>query len=165
MSTTTYLGIDNGPSGTLGILREGEYAFFETPVVKVQDYTKAKKQVSRIDQDALRGILASYNTGLVKALIERPLKNPKLFNASWSAAICHEATLIALEEFGIGYEFCDSREWQKVLLPQGTKGSPALKAASADIGSRMYPLCAEKIRKHGDADGLLIATYLSRRAA
>ena len=45
-----YVGLDNGVSGSIGIVGDDiESVFVKTPVKKVQDYTKAKKEVSRLD--------------------------------------------------------------------------------------------------------------------
>jgi hypothetical protein len=67
--------------------------------------------------------------------------------------------LIALEESQWAYEYIDSKEWQKSLLPKGLKGSEELKKASLDVGKRLFP--SLDIKK--DADGLLIAEYLRRK--
>ena len=53
--------------------------------------------------------------------------------------------------------YVDSKDWQKVLLPKGTKGSDELKKASLDIGNRLFPQFADN--KHKDRDGILIAEY------
>jgi hypothetical protein len=82
--------------------------------------------------------------------------NSTRFNASLSAVRALEATLIALEQFQFRYEYIDSKEWQKLLLPKNIKGSDELKKASLDIGKRMFPDL--DIKK--DADGLLIAEYM-----
>jgi hypothetical protein len=82
--------------------------------------------------------------------------------------------LAALEEAIDGYEdfrgeldalrdYMDSGAWQKVLLPAGVKGAPKLKKASKDVGLRMFPMHAEIINEHGDADALLIAEWARRR--
>jgi hypothetical protein len=92
------------------------------------------------------------------AIIERPMINPTRFKASISAARSLEATQIIFESLGIPYMFIDSREWQKAELPKGYEG-PELKKASMDIGCRLFPDKAELIKKHKDADGLLIAHY------
>ena len=65
-----------------------------------------------------------------------------------------------LEKLGIPYQFIDSREWQSVMLPKGTKGSDLLKKASYDIGKRLFPGLVEKQK---DADSLLIAEFVRRR--
>ncbi|MDA3809619.1 MAG: hypothetical protein PF518_04730 [Spirochaetaceae bacterium] len=88
--------------------------------------------------------------------------NPTRFTATLSAIRCLEATIIAFEMYDIPYQYCDSKQWQKELLPAGIKGTPELKKASADIGCRLFPEHEELIQKHGDADGLLIAEWARR---
>ena len=67
--------------------------------------------------------------------------------------------MIALEESQFPYEYIDSKEWQKILLPKGLKGSDELKKASLDVGKRMFP----ELNLKKDADGLLIAEFLRRK--
>lgn len=155
------IGIDNGVTGTIGIITGKHYFFHKTPVKKVQDYTKAKKIVSRIDVVQLKEILSFLPNAF--AIIERPFVNPKMWKASLSAIRAYEATISFLEANEIGYETIDSKEWQKELLPTGVKGTPALKKASLDIGIRMFPKYKELMEKHGDADGMLIAEYARRK--
>jgi hypothetical protein len=85
--------------------------------------------------------------------------NSTRFNATLSAIRALEATLIALEQAQWPYEYIDSKEWQKELLPKGLKGSDELKNASLDIGKRLFP----ELNIKKDADGLLIAEYLRRK--
>lgn len=158
-----WIGIDNGISGTIGIIGEDgvPFEFFKTPTIFGQDYTKAKKNISRIDSPKLLEILKIYapapNDGIVvKALVERPLVNPTRFNATTSALRSFEATLVILEALAIPYQFIDSKEWQKALLPKGIKGAEELKKASLDIGKRLFP---GHVLKHPDMDGILIAEY------
>ena len=40
---------------------------------------------------------------------------------------------------------------------------PELKAASLDIGKRLFPLYAEVMEKQKDADGMLIAEFCRRK--
>lgn len=157
----TYIGIDNGVSGTIGIITEQHYFFYQTPVKKSQDYTKAKKLVTRIDIIELKTILSLHKNPF--AIIERPFINPGMFKTSMSAIRAYEATISFLEVNEIGYETIDSKEWQRELLPTGIKGTPALKKASLDIGIRMFPKYKELMEKHGDADGMLIAEYARRK--
>ena len=151
--------IDNGVTGSIGYF-DGENAdFMETPVLKIQDYTKAKKNISRIDIPELSKILDKYaGSGAVMTVIERPMINPTRFSASVSAARALEATLSALEIKTMSYMFSDSKEWQRGLLPSsGKKGveSSELNKDSKDIGIRLVPQFTDLIRKHGDADGIL----------
>ena len=102
----------------------------------------------------------SDEPGTTMALIERPLSNSKMYDASISGARALETTLNVLEELKIGYNYCDSKEWQRVLIP-GFKintPNPELKKRSLEIGKRMYPQL--NFEGFKDADGILIATYL-----
>lgn len=155
--------IDNGVTGSIGWVSDDGLSGFElTPVIKTQNYTKKKDQISRVDVGRMRGLLASLfltYEGNVEAVLERPLVNPQMFKATISAVRCMEATMTVLESLEIGYSFCDSRDWQKHMLPEGVKGTPELKKASMDKGIQLYPQFADLIRKHKDADGILGARY------
>lgn len=153
-----YIGIDNGVSGTIGIIGDRVH-YYKTPVKKEQNYTKKKSNITRIDVQQLEYLLQLENDNQRFALIERPLVNPRMFQATISAVRALEATINVLEFMYIPYQYIDSKEWQKELLPKGTKGTPELKKASVDIGCRLFPEHSREIHKHGDADGLLIAEY------
>lgn len=163
--SSVYIGIDNGSTGSLGIIYRDGYSFRIMPTKTEQDYTQKKKNVTRLVLSTFQLWLdrATRSKKLVtKLMIERPLVNPKRFVATASALRFLEATLIVLEELGLPIEYIDSRKWQKMLLPIGCKGTPELKKASLQIGCRMFPLMMGKIIAHGDADGLLIAEYCRR---
>lgn len=164
-----YFGIDNGVTGTIGVLisDNGELAsseFFPIPTFKQQSYTKKKQSISRIDFQKLIELLSPFLAKAQSAIavIERPYVNPTGIKATLSAIRALEAVLTALEYLAIPYEYTDSKAWQKALLPSGLKGPAELKAASADIGSRLFPQHAASIAKHKDADGLLIAEWARR---
>lgn len=162
MSKKIYIGIDNGVSGSIGIIAPDTTLFIPTPTKSQQDYTKAKKNVTRVDYDSLKGLLSSLNTEDVAIVgLERPMVNPSRFVATASALRALEATLICLEGLGMPHLFIDSKEWQKELLPKGVKGASELKKASLDIGNRLYPQFKENSLK--DRDGLLIAHYLKSK--
>jgi hypothetical protein len=163
------IGIDNGTTGTIGILYPPSIPalpiFSKIPSKSEQSYTKTKKNITRIDVNSLRTIFTcvlgssvELSTPSVHVVMERPLVNPKMFAASMSAMRALEAVLTTVESFGFSYRYIDSKEWQKALLPAGTVG-PNLKKASANRGKREFPQFAKEIDKHGDADGLLIALY------
>lgn len=168
-----YIGIDNGVSGSVGIIDERNKAYlYHTPVKKSLNYQKTKvKHITRIAAGAFRSLLTEFvsdstSIGVLKpakAIIERPMVNPQRFEATTSALRALEATLIVLESLGIGYEYCDSKGWQKKFLPyisvKDKKEYPAkLKQVSLEVGQRMYP----DINWDGfkDGDGILIARYL-----
>ena len=155
-----WMGIDNGVSGSIGIITsDSEVNFIHTPIKKCLNYTKEKKFLNRIDFTSLVDILADYSACEIHAIIERPLVNPMMFNASASALRAYEATVIALEESEISYEVIDSKEWQKELLPHGLH-KEELKIASLDVAKRLFPKLDFKGFK--DGDGILIAEYCRR---
>lgn len=160
-----FIGIDNGVTGTIGLIGEGAPVFIETPVKKEQNYTKKKDIITRIDVRAFRKILNDAMEGLrtdeVVVGMERPMFNPERYNATVSAARAFEAELCTIESMELPLVYLDSREWQKALLPQGVSG-PELKKASKDVSSRLFPGLAEEIARHGDGDGLLIAEHMRR---
>ena len=163
-----YVGIDNGISGTIGIISNRGSHFFKTPSFKEQSYTKTKQNISRIDYRKLSEIFgkivleAKENNEEIFVALERPLINASMFKSSISAARSLESTLILIEMFEMPYIYIDSKEWQRALLPKGIKGSANLKKASKEIGCRLFPKFKELITKHKDADGILIAEYLKR---
>ena len=169
MSHKIYIGIDNGVTGTIGWVGENLCpGIEETPVKKEQSYTKAKKKINRIDYPRLLKLLKDIQSAADEAteclvVIERPMINPMRFQASVSAARSLESTLIAVEQLGFPRIYVDSRQWQKMLLPKGCEGKE-LKKASMDIGCRLYPGGPREqiIRKHKDADALLIAEWARR---
>jgi len=164
-----HIGIDNGISGSIGILTEdGGAKFYHTPVMKLLHYTKQKQFFSRIDTEKLERLFRSFlcpeltQVSLLSSFVflERPMVNPMRFKATESALRAYEATLIVLERLRIGYRVIDSKEWQKQLLPTGIKGSSELKKASLDIGKRTFPQI--DFTGFTDSDGLLIAEYNRR---
>lgn len=156
----TYIAVDNGVSGTIAILRpDNSRSFFRTPVKYEQSYTKSKKTIARVDFNKLLQLLDIAPPVLV--IMERPFitNDPKKFHAVYSGGRALEATVIAVEWLNLPFQYIDSRNWQKQLLPQGMKG-PELKEASLQIGNRLFP--EFKDHSHKDRDSLLIAEYARR---
>ena len=173
-----YVGVDNGVSGSLGLIyADGSCPrLIPMPTFSELGYQKSKsKHVTRIDWRRLRQLLKKAseatpckNLLTMKVVIERPMVNPGRFAATCSAVRALEALLIVLESLGkgddaVGREYTDSRAWQKMLLPAGIKGAADLKAASRDIGLRMWPELGDAIKKVKDCDGLLIAEWARRQ--
>jgi hypothetical protein len=158
-----FIGIDNGVTGSIAILKEGsnsDFTFIKTPVKKELNYTKTKAYINRIEVIKLKELFSGLEgADFVMALIERPMVNPTRWVASVSAIRALEATQGVLEQLGIPYAFIDSKEWQKALLPSGLKGDE-LKTASLAVGKRLYPSVTIK---HPDNDGLLIAHYCKQK--
>lgn len=152
-----FVGIDNGVSGAITILSQsGEVILhIKTPVKNCLNYTKKKAFHNRVDIPRLdNALLIVYHNSF--CMIERPMINPMRWVASVSAIRCLEATEIVLEKRQIPYQFIDSKEWQKVLLPSGLKGDQ-LKKAADDVGKRLFPKL-----KIVNSDSLLIAEYCRR---
>lgn len=159
MSRKTYIGIDNGVTGSIAVISDDTPVFIKTPVRTQQNYTKTKQSITRVDVDKLREQLGPYRGQNTIALIERPMINPGRFKATTSALRSLEATLIVVEELGIPHQYIDSKEWQKKMLPSGLQ-KEELKTASLDIGNRLFPMFSGV--KHPDRDSLLIAEYAKR---
>ena len=162
--------IDNGTTGSIGYYDGLNAEFRMTPAKKEQDYTKAKKTISRIDGGLLYDILSEFSwlkdSERMMVVMERPLINPVRFSSSIVAARAFEATLVIVEHACLPFMFCDSKEWQRGLLPSsGKKGvdSATLKKESMDIGIRLFPQHRELILKHKDADGILGAYQFWRK--
>lgn len=159
-----YVGIDNGVSGSIGIMDEvGAFAkFCLTPVREELNYQKDKKKITRLDfprfEEFLGDLQEAFPDHTIRAVLETPFVNPGNFVATATSLRCFEATIIALEQAGISRQYITSGDWQKKLLP-GVKGRTALKAASRDVGIRMFPQFGDMIKQQKDADGLLITEY------
>lgn len=158
--SNTFIGIDNGVSGGITILSGTSTGavllHVKTPVKNCLNYTKKKGFINRVDSPELIKVLELAG-GDTYCMIERPMVNPGRFAATISAIRCLEATELILEQLQIPYEFIDSKEWQKVMLPSGLKGEQ-LKVAAKDVAKRLYP----KV-KVVNADCLLIAEYCKRK--
>jgi hypothetical protein len=160
MMSKTFIGIDNGVSGSIGLIYpNGTSAFLETPVIKVESYTKKAQYIHRIDWVQLIEHIPKDSF----VLMERPMINPHGFNATLSAARALEATIIVLEMLYIEYKYIDSKEWQQEFIASGLIGKKDMKKASLEIGIELFPNHTTKINKHGDADGILIAEYARRK--
>jgi len=151
-----FIGIDNGVSGAITILSESGTVLkhIKTPVKNCLNYTKKKAFMNRVDFPKLKSELTA-NWDFF-CMVERPMVNPMRWVASVSALRCLEATEIILEELQIPYQFIDSKEWQKALLPSGLKGDQLKKAAN-DVAKRLFPK-----QDIVNADALLIAEYCRR---
>jgi len=159
----SFLGCDNGTTGNIGVIAPSETLYFPMPVKKELNYTKQKQFLHRVDVEKLFGwmkALKETNSEGCFCLVERPMINPQRWKPSMSAIRCLEATLIVLELLKIPFQYIDSKQWQKELLPKGLK-KDELKKASLDIGKRLFPQI--DWTKFKDADGLLIAEWGQRK--
>jgi hypothetical protein len=90
-------------------------------------------------------------------MVERPMIMPMgRWSATVSAIRWMESMELVFEELEIPYQWLDSKEWQKALLPTGLKG-PDLKRGADAVGKRLFPNL-----KIVNSDSLLIAEYCRR---
>ena len=170
MSTAAYyIGIDNGQSGSVGIIGPDGVAYESIPTQDYLHYGKKGTISQRLDRAGLSNLLPHFSApgpwvgyANIHIYIERPFSG-KFINAVVPAHRFFEATIICLEDLQLGYTVVDSREWQAKMLGN-VKGSANLKKASLLRGLQLYPQLAASIKSQGDADGLLIAHYFANRS-
>jgi hypothetical protein len=158
-SNRIFIGIDNGVSGGITILAESGFVHLhiQTPVKNCLNYTKAKAFINRVEFQELQDLLVdNIANDTPFCMIERPMVNPMRFKASVSAIRCLESTEILLESLKIPYQFIDSKEWQKALLPSGLV-KEELKRAAESVAKRLFPKLTVV-----NADSVLIAEYCRR---
>ena len=154
-----YIGADNGVTGGWAILSEGRPAsWFKVPTFKVQNYTKHKQQLSRVDVRKLTERLKDIPAKDCLVVMERPMVTPRRFKQSLSAVRALEATLIVLDALGLKYIFVDSKEWQHVMLPANV-ASDQLKEASKDEALKLFP----HLNQMHDGDAPLMAEWARRK--
>lgn len=161
-----FAAVDNGCTGTLGAVSESrDWSMFDVvPTYRTRDYNRSKvRNTTHVDYDALLFVLSQLRKqGELRLVTERPLKNPRLFSASISGVRAHEILLAAARTLGVEIEdTLDSRNWQRPLLGETAKGES--KPASERVGCELFPEHEALIRKHGDADALLMAEFFRRR--
>jgi hypothetical protein len=179
-----YIGIDNGVTGSIAIVDDvGRLVFYEpTPVEMRQSYTKKKDMFNRIRGDVMHYMLAPF-AGKSSVIIERPVTGFS-YKAVRSGQRSDEATLTVLEILGMRYEYVDSGQWQKVMLPhlQAPKKAPkgsseaekkAIKAfndslkkqtkkLSLEVGRKLFPDRDFGRSEKADADAPLMAEWARR---
>lgn len=160
MKANVFLGIDNGVTGSIGIIINDMVTYVPMPVFRQLNYTKSKQWLHRIDGVMLKTFLEDLSKENCFCLIERPMLNPGRWKATVSAIRAVEATQTILELLQIPYQFVDSKEWQSVMLPSGLE-KEELKEASLNVGKRLFPQM--DWIKFKDADGLLMAEFARRR--
>ena len=158
----TYVGIDNGSTGTIGMISNDSVKFIETPTKEWLHYGKKGGLIKRLDRPAFRALFEGMNPIETVVRIERPFTGaPMMINAMLHAHRFFESTICCLEDLGFGYEVVDSGTWQKPTLGE-VKGSKELKKASMLRGQQLFPQFTALMKRHGDADGLLIAFHASK---
>lgn len=151
-----YIGIDNGTSGSIGIIAGKDVKYIKMPSYRERNYTKKKQFIRRIDFKKLIEILCEYKNLRIKCCMERPYTS-KFSKTALISARAFEATLLALQIFNIKPIIIDSLEWQNLYLPGKLIGEER-KSASLLLGKKWFP--SINFKRFKDADGILIAKYL-----
>jgi hypothetical protein len=156
------IAFDNGTSanGIAVMGPQGYLKYLKLPIKNELSYTKEEHHITRIDSPSLEKLITELNLPKTTlAVLERPMINPMRFRASISAVRCLEAELILIEKMGFRLEYVDSKQWQRILLPN-IEGSDELKKASLELGKKLFP----NLRLKKDADSLLIAYWATHRS-
>ena len=161
-----YVFWDNGSSGTIGAISgDGNLtAYLHVPTYVSRDYNSSKvKNTTHLDYEELIKLFKHLKEqGELIVAAERPLKNPRLFNATMSGIRAHEVMLCVLRSLDIPLVATfDSRHWQEEALGPFEKGES--KPRSLEVGVALFPEHERFIRKHGDADGILGAYIMRKR--
>lgn len=154
MNNRIYLGVDNGASGSIGIITHDEAFIVTTPTKVQQDYTKKKQNITRLDFDKFYDLLDSFPFCFVG--LERPMVNATRFKASISGIRIFEAQIVAIERLKIPYIVLDSKAWQKEFFPEKYE-SGKTKELSNQVGMRIFPKLVNPAK---DYDAILIAQFL-----
>lgn len=173
------IGLDNGATGTVcSIIPEMKYIdFIQTPSIVSLDYPKDLQYISRIDINELSKWIKKkikkakkfYNQPIKMIVVmQRPMVNPQRFKQSGNALRALEATIIMLQSLQIDYVIIDSKKWQHYFFGKNTMILD-LKAQSMKKGLQILnnykirvkdkELMSDIIKKHGDADGMLICQF------
>lgn len=161
-----FVFVDNGPTGSIGVIREDGTSpeYIPVPTYKERNHTKGKsRHTTHVDYDALVGILRRVSkSGEIVLASERPLINPGRFFATISGVRAHEVFLCAARSLKLSPACTyDSRNWQPEALGPFSVGES--KERSRQIGTQLFPQFAELIAKRGEADGILGAWIMAKR--
>lgn len=173
------IGIDNGTTGTIAIVGGPTTYYGPIPVKDTVSHVKSKGFAKRIDRATLLGLLHSQCISPklppdidIRVYVEAPFTMPVASEAVLLGHRAFEAILCVFEDLAIPVETCMPRDWQTTQL--GAAGTLPIKnvrgVAKADTkkasllkGIALYPQLESVIRKHGDADGLLIAHHYHKK--
>lgn len=179
-------GLDNGVTGSLAckFTKFPYIDYIETPVIECNNYTQEIKKINRIDIITLENwFLKHINFGKtlyndeikVIVILERPMVNPQRFQQSLIAMRAFEATLIVLEKLNLNYIIIDSKKWQHHFFGNDTTQID-LKKSSENLSieiltnlekENLYELPISELKKsvkrHGDADSLLMCKYAEEK--
>lgn len=173
------IGLDNGATGTIAaIIPEQNYLdFIQTPSKVSLDYPKEIQYINRVDINKLSEFIKKnikvtkkfYKQNIKSIVVmQRPMVNPQRFKQSGHALRALEATIITLQNLDIDYIIIDSKKWQHYFFGKNTtqidlklqsmkKGLQILN--NYNIKNKDKENISSVIKKHGDADGMLICQF------
>lgn len=191
---TWVLGMDNGVSGSFALMNPaGKIVLFaHVPTYKENKWTKPKvkklksgkkvvhDQITLIDIDALQRMLVPYSSVIndIHCFLERPAIS---YAAAWSmqtsisASMSWASVVYVLKKLRIPRTDIDSREWQKILIPEAMgennkeymktlkagDRNKLLKEASDMNAKAIYPKFNGK--ELGDGDSINICDFGRKR--
>ena len=88
LMSKVFIGIDNGVTGSIGIITDESSEFFMVPTFSQQSYTKAKANITRIDHEALFNKLSQYKDSQILCHVRTPDGKP---NSIQSDCICYKS--------------------------------------------------------------------------
>jgi len=159
--------------------------YFDKTFANIEnDYQKDSQKIARIDWEKLKEWFSNilkkstkhyikkygFNKTNVKVsvIMERPMINADRFKQSKNAARAFEATLVVLEMLGLkeNYIIIDSKKWQHYFFGKDTIDLNLKEESQKEgikylnsLNDKKYSNLCDLIRKHGDADSLLISRY------
>lgn len=172
-------GLDNGATGTIcAIIPQYKYLdFIQTPSKVTLDYPKEITYINRVNINELTKFIKKnikvakkfYKQSIkIIVVMQRPMVNPQRFKQSGHALRAFEATIITLQNLEIDYIIIDSKKWQHYFFGKNTlildlkfqsmrKGLEILNNYKLKVKEKK--LMQNIIKKHGDADGMLICQF------
>lgn len=126
------IGMDNGISANgICIRTRRTLRLVPLPIKKCRDYQESKECIiTRIDLPKLINLLAEESDGHHPLLvIERPLRNPRMFRATVSGCRAYEACIGAADCVSMACKTISPKDWQQYIpnLPaQGPKRKEAI---------------------------------------
>lgn len=148
----TVLGVDPGSSGALSFYDGTELIVFDMPVYEIK---KGKTVRKRVDFNALRKILRTYNFD--HAYIENVSAQfgngaAAAFSFGWACAAVEHAIMVS----GMPYTYVAPQTWKKAMQ------CPADKDAARYRASQLFPQFAhnwDRKKDDGRAESAMIALY------
>ena len=155
-----FLGVDPGLKGGIALLDDQLRAVWLS-------HMPTSSNGHDLDIHALASIISNLVLGyrIQLTLLEDPIAMPhQNVVSTLKTGEVYGITRTILELSGQGYVQVKAKEWQKAMLPEGTKGRASCKAASIQVASdlvgahALIPLKA-RVPHDGIADAVCMAAY------